>query len=76
MNKLKRLEALEQGYGSPRLLFPNFLLEGLPEHLEAFHNSGQMGQCCTLDEAGRAVFTNTIYELIQRKYREHESINQ
>lgn len=68
----KRIEALEQKRSSKKLLFPDFLLNGLPDHLSEFHKSGLMAKYCTLSEAWQAVRTNRIFELIKQKY--HESI--
>ncbi len=72
MNREKRIKALEQKTETARLLFPAFLLAGLPDHLLTFHDSGKMGTCCTKDEAFQAFRSGNIYELIQTKYREYE----
>ena len=72
MNREKRIKALEQKTETARLLFPAFLLAGLPDPLLSFHESGRMAKCCTKDEAYQAFRTGSIYELFQTKYREYE----
>lgn len=67
----KRIKALEQ-HEAGTLLFPNFLLSGLPEPYLSFHSTGKMGEYCTMNEAGKAILSGTIYELIQTKYTEYE----
>jgi len=68
----KRVRALEQRIDTGNLLFPTFLLSGLDEPYQSFHDSGMMGNYCTMKEAGKAVLSGTIYELIQTKYKEYE----
>ena len=68
----KRVEALEQRIDTGKLLFPTFLLSGLDEPYQTFHDSGMMGNYCTMKEAWKAIVSGTIYDLIQTKYKEHE----
>lgn len=67
----KRIKALEMHH-TGTLLFPNFLLSGLPEPYHSFHSTGKMGEYCTMNEAFNAILSGTIYELIQTKYTEYE----
>ena len=72
MNREKRIKALEQKTQSTPLLFPAFLLAGIPDPFLSFHDSGRMGRCCTMNEAFQAIISGSIYELIQTKYRQYE----
>ena len=74
MTLKKRIETLEQRSDTGKLLFPKFLLSGLDEPYQSFHDNGIMGKYCTMKEAWKAIVSGTIYDLIQTKYKEYEKL--
>lgn len=72
MNLYKRIEKLEITSGTVQLRWPGFLLEGMPDHLRAFHDSGQLAKYVTMHQAYKAWITGTIYETMQEAYREQK----